>query len=703
MSTPLSRRSFLQSVGLAGGVLLIDVRVPLRAADGVNEIIAGWIRIDVDGNLTLLMNATEMGQGAQSGLAQILAEELGLEWSQVRIDFAPIDREHYGVWETYQTGGSGSIRGMFDRLRQAGAAARTMLLQAAAKRWQVRVEECIARSGVVRHEQSSRSASYAALARDAARLPVPKDVPLKPRAEWQLIGKPLHRLDVGSKVTGGATYGIDVRRPGMLYAAIAQSPVFKGTLTSVDEAPAMRHAGVRRVLKLEKAVVVVAENFWTAQKALGELKPVWGQSPMASVSSAEISERLRALTREAGKVYVNEGEDEGKIREQSESQFPKARRIVERTYEAPLLSHSPMEPMNCTAFVRDGRAELWVPTQVQSDLRTAVAKTLGFDESVVTINTTELGGGFGRRLQVDYGVQAALIAREMGVPVKLIWTREEDTQHGFYRPAAAVRLRAALADDNAITALRAQIGCLDGDAPVGGMVGQPYAVPNVCVTYTGWNPGVPLGAWRSVDASQNLFFFESFIDELAQELKQEPLAFRRNLLRDNARALRVLDAAAKLARWDEKLPKGHGRGIAFLRGYGSLAAQVAEVSVGAGKALRVHRVCCAVDCGTAVNPSSVRAQFEGGVIFGLSAAAMGEITIANGRVQQSNFHDYPVVRMAQAPQIEVEILESPAEAVGGVGEPPVPPVAPAVANAIFAATGTRIRRLPLSASGFKLV
>jgi len=344
-----------------------------------------------------------------------------------------------------------------------------------------------------------------------------------------------------------------------------------------------------------------------------------------------------------------------------------------------------------------------VPTQVQSDLRTAVAKALGFEESAVTIHTTELGGGFGRRLQVDYGVQAALIAREMRVPVKLIWSREEDTQHGFYRPAAAVRLRAAVGGDNSVSAFRAHIGCLDGDTPVGGMAGQPYALPNTCISYAGWNPGVPLGAWRSVDASQNLFFFESFIDELAQDLRQEPLAFRRQLLRDNARALRVLDAAAKLARWDEKLPKGHGRGIAFLRGYGSLAAEVAEVSVGADKTVRVHRVSCAVDCGTAVNPSSIRAQFEGGVIFGLSAAALGEITIASGRVQQSNFHDYPIVRMAQSPQIDLEILESPAEAVGGIGEPPVPPVAPAVANAIFAATGTRVRRLPLSASGFKLV
>jgi isoquinoline 1-oxidoreductase subunit beta len=704
MATNLSRRSFLQSAAAAGGVLLVDIRMPLSAADGsVSDLIAGWIRIDPDGNLTLLMNATEMGQGAQSGLAQILAEELELDWSQVRVDFAPIDPEHYGMWETYQTGGSGSVRGMFDRLRKAGATARTMLLQTAAQRWTVPVEECVARSGYVRHALSSRSASYAVLARDASKLPEPKDAPLKPRSEWQLIGKPLHRLDVRSKVNGTATYGIDVRRPGMLHAAIAQAPVFGSSLESLDEAPAMRLRGVRRVVKLPGAVVVVAENYWTAQKALAELKPVWRTGAMATVASPAISERLRALTKEPGKVYVPEGQDEAAAREQCEAELTKARRVVERTYEAPLLSHSPMEPMNGTAFVRDGRAELWVPTQVQSDLRTAVAKVLAFDESAVTIHTTQLGGGFGRRLQTDYGVQAALVAREMGVPVKLIWSREEDTQHGFYRPAAAVRLRAAVGVDGGVTAFRAQVACLDGETPVGGMAGQPYALPNPCITYAGWNPGVPLGAWRSVDASQNLFFFESFIDELAQELRQEPLALRRHLLRDNARALRVLDAAAKLAGWDEKLPKGHGRGIAFLRGYGSLTAQVAEVSVGADRALRVHRVSCAVDCGTAVNPSSVRAQFEGGVIFGLSAAALGEITIAAGRVQQSNFHDYPVVRMAQAPRIDLEILESPTEAIGGAGEPPVPPIAPAVANAIFAATGTRVRRLPLSASGFKLV
>jgi isoquinoline 1-oxidoreductase subunit beta len=704
MSIKLSRRSFLHSAGLAGGILLLDIRAPLHAEDGsVTDVIAGWIRIDPDGALCLLVNATEMGQGAKSGLAQILAEELEVDWSDVRVDFAPIDREHYGVWETYQTGGSGSVRGMFDRLRTAGATARTMFVQAAAQRWRVPVEQCIARSGVVRHAQSSRSASYAALARDAIRLPPPKDVPLKARSEWQLIGKSVRRLDLPSKVDGSAVFGIDVRLPGMLYAAIAQSPVLGGKLESLDEAPALRHNGVRRVLKIKDAVVVVADQFWTAQKALAAVKPVWRPGAMASVNSAAIGERLRALTREPGKVYVAEGEDQAQARERCEAELTGARRIVERAYEAPLLSHSPMEPMNGTALVRNGRAELWVPTQVQSELRTEVAKALAFDESAVTIHTTEVGGGFGRRLKTDYGVQAALIAREMGVPVKLLWTREEDTQHGFYRPAAAVRLRAAIGANDAVAAFRAQIACLDGDTPVGGMFGQPYALPNTCISYAGWNPGVPLGAWRSVDASQNLFFFESFIDELAQELRQEPLAFRRRLLRDNPRALRVLDAAAKLARWDEKLPKGHGRGIAFLRGYGSLTAQVAEVSVGADRSVRVHRVSCAVDCGTAVNPDSIRAQFEGGVIFALSAAALGEITIAGGRVQQSNFHDYQVVRMAQAPQVDVEILDSPADAVGGIGEPPVPPLAPAVANAIFAASGTRIRRLPFSASGCKLV
>jgi isoquinoline 1-oxidoreductase beta subunit len=419
------------------------------------------------------------------------------------------------------------------------------------------------------------------------------------------------------------------------------------------------------------------------------------------MSSPAIMQRLRELTRSDGTVYLAEGENEAAVRSRCAEGLAKAVRVIERTYEAPLLSHSPMEPMNGTASVRDGRAELWLPTQVQSEMKTEVAKALGYPESAVTIHTTLVGGGFGRRLKTDYGVQAALVAREVGAPVKVIWSREEDTQHGFYRAAAVARFRAGVDANGAITAVHAQIGCLDGDTPVGGIAGQLYSLPNLLITYTGWNPGVPLGAWRSVDASQNLFFFESFLDELAHELSVDPLEMRRRLLSGNARALRVLDAAAELSAWGEPLPKGRGRGIAFLRGFGSLAAEVAEVSVEGGS-LRVHRISCAVDCGTAVNPGTIRAQFEGGVIFGLSAAAYGEISIENGRVVQTNFDSYPLVRIDRCPRIDVEILESPAEAIGGVGEPPVPPVAPAIANAIFAASGRRVRGLPFSREGLDL-
>ena len=703
MRDSVTRRAFLQATGATGAALWIGIRVPAALADNATpHLLAGWIRIDRDGRPTLLMNATEMGQGSQSALAQIVADELELDWSQVRVDFAPVERAYYGMWETYQTGGSGSVRGMFEPLRTAGATARELLRTAAAIQWRVPVDECVARHGTIRHPASGRTAAYGELAADASQLSPPANVTLKPRERWQLIGKSMRRLDLQRKVDGGAVFGIDVHQPGMLYAAIAQCPTFGGSLGSVDPAPALKAANVRRVVQLPTAVVVVASDFWSAHKALGALRPVWNNGPNAAANSAEISRRLRDLTTADGTAWVDEGRNEATLRADCETGFARASRVVERTYEAPLLSHSPMEPMNGTALVRDRRAELWLPTQVQSEMKTTVAKTLGLPESAVTIHTTEVGGGFGRRLKTDYGVQAALIAREVGVPVKLLWTREEDTQHGFYRPAAITRLRAGVDSSGAITAVRAQIGCMDSDTPVGGMAGQPYALPNMLITYAGWNPGVPLGAWRSVDASQNLFFFESFIDELAYELREDPLALRRRLLAASPRALRVLDAAAELAKWHDPLPKGRGRGIAFLQGYGSLSAQVAEVSVDANQALHVHRVSCAVDCGTAVNPDTIRAQFEGGVVFGLSAAAFGAITIDDGRVQQANFDSYPLVRMQQCPQVTVTILESPAEKIGGIGEPPVPPVAPAIANAIFAASGKRIRRLPFSSEGLQL-
>ncbi|HEU4602128.1 MAG TPA: molybdopterin cofactor-binding domain-containing protein, partial [Steroidobacteraceae bacterium] len=424
--------------------------------------------------------------------------------------------------------------------------------------------------------------------------------------------------------------------------------------------------------------------------------------PNPQLESSGISRRLHDLLSEEGKLWVSEGLREQDIRDEHDRRMRTAARYVEATYEAPLLAHQTMEPMNATALVRDGRAELWVPTQVQSEMRAAVAKALDIPLTAVTINTPELGGGFGRRLKVDYGVQAALIARHFDVPVKLIWSREEDTQHGFYRPASVAHLRAGLNKDGEICGMRTRIACLDGDEPVGGLVGQSYAIPGTMTTYVGWNPGVPLGAWRSVDASQNLFFFESFIDELAYARNRDPLQMRRELLSSDARALRVLNAAAALANWGDSLPKGRGRGIAFLKGFGSMAAQVAEVSVDADRALRVHQISCAVDCGTAVNPDSVRAQFEGGAIFGLSAALCGEITLRDGKVEQGNFDSAPILRINEVPDVRVTILESPTEKIGGIGEPPVPPVAPAVANAIYAACGIRVRKLPIIKSGFKI-
>jgi isoquinoline 1-oxidoreductase beta subunit len=591
---------------------------------------------------------------------------------------------------------------MFESLRKAGATARMLFTAAAAKRWKVPIDECRAYQGAIHHTRSSRKATYAALASEAAGSSAPENIEPKSRDKWTLIGKSLPRLDTPGKVNGSAVYGIDVKRPGMLCAAIAQCPTLRGRLQSVDPQPAMSTPRVSRVVTLDDAVVVVAKDYWSARKGLAALQPVWDTGENGATSSTDISRRLHELTTAEGKVYVPEGEHgtEAELRQRCQSAFEKSARIIERTYEAPMLSHSPMEPMNATAHVTGGRAELWVPTQVQSDMKTAVAKALALPESAVTIHTTEVGGGFGRRLQVDYGRQAAVVAQKVGVPVKLIWSREEDTQHGFYRPAAVARLRAGVGADGAITAFRAQLACMDSDTPVGGIGGQPYALPNTLITYNGWNPGIPLGAWRSVDASQNLFFFESFLDELAHDLKLDSLELRRRLLSHQPRALRVLDAVARLADWEKPLPSGHGRGVALLKGYGSLSAQIAEVSVDAGRTLRVHRVSCAVDCGTAVNPSSIRAQFEGGVLFGLTAAALDQITVRQGRVEQANFDTYPLARIAQAPRVDVEILESPDEAIGGVGEPPVPPIAPAVANAIFAATGQRVRKLPLKAEGF---
>jgi len=699
----VSRRDCLRVGASIGGALLIGIPLDSAAATASSTgqepaVLGGWVRIDRDGNVTLLTNATEMGQGAQTGLAQVLADELELDWQRVRIEMAPIERAYYGMWETYQTGGSGSVRGMFARLRTAGATARALLIQAAAQRWGVPADACAIADGQVVHPGSRRKIAWGELIEVAATLPVPAVVELKPREQWRYIGKPVKRLDIASKVDGSAIYGIDVRFPGLLVATIAHCPVFGGRLDQVDPAPAMSVKGVHRVVRLDAAVAVVARDYWTARRGLAALRPKWSASPMSAVSSDTIRTRLRALLDEPGTAFAGQNEDAAQLRERCMAALAASRRRIEREYEVPLVSHSPLEPMNGTAHVTERGAELWVPTQVQSDMRTDVAKALGIDEAAVTIHTTQLGGGFGRRLKTDYGVEAALIAREARAPVKLVWSREEDTQHGFYRPCALARITAGVDEKGALTAVHAHVACIDADQPVGGLVGQPYALPNLLVSYAGFNPGVPLGAWRAVDPTFNTFFLESFIDELAGELGRDPFEYRRELLASDPRALRVFDAAVAAG---ANPPPGRHRGAALLRGFGSLMAEVAEVSVQPDGRLTVHRVACAIDCGTAVNPDQIRAQTEGGVVFALSAALHGSITIKGGAVEQANFDSYPLVRMADAPQVSTSVLESPDAPVGGVGEPPVPPMAPALVNAIFSATGRRIRTLPIAAQELK--
>jgi isoquinoline 1-oxidoreductase beta subunit len=711
--TLLSRRDLLRGGAAAtvGFVIAFDseaIGAKGTGAQGKETLLQNWVSVGRDGSITLLTNATEMGQGAQSALAQILAEELEVDWRDVRVDWAPIEPLYYGAWGEFMTGGSGSVRGMFDKLRAAGATARVLLVSAAAHKLGVADEECRAQAGRVHHPKSGRSLSYGELAEAAAVLAAPAAARLKPRAEWQLIGHALPRLDMKAKVTGSAVFGIDVDSPmvnrgrtdaarTLRVATIAQCPAFGGTLRSVDSAPALAVRGVERVVTLDAAVAVVAQDFWTARRGLAALKPVWNPGAKAGMSSEAIADALRKASLEDGKPWVPRGVGEADLRKANDAAFAAAARVIERTYEAPFLAHATLEPMNATAEVANGHATLWLPTQVQSQMKAAVAKALAVEPANVTIHTTLLGGGFGRRLKTDYGVQAALIARKFGGPIKLIWSREEDMQHGFYRPASVIRLRAALSADGRLLALRSNVGCVDSDEPVSGLVDLPYDIPSVLATYAGENPGVPLGAWRSVDPSQNTFAMESFIDELAGELRVTPIALRRMLLKHDARALRVLDAVAGAA--DKTPPEpGRFRGLAMHRGFGSITAQIAEVSV-REKRVKVHRVFAAIDCGTAVNPRNIEGQMQGGIHFGLAAALFGAITLSDGRVQQTNFDSYPLLSMSQAPEVTVTVLESPGEKVGGVGEPPVPPIAPAVCNAIAAATAVRYRSLPLARQG----
>jgi len=658
-----------------------------------------WLAIAPDGVTTVRVNATDLGQGAQTGLAQIVADELDADWSKVEVEMAPVI-DDYVKDGNYFTGGSCSIRERFDIFAQAGATARAMLVAAAALHWGADRDQCWTENGFVYDPKGERKLGYGALVSRAVHMPVPDEVDLKEPKDRKLIGKPVSRLDIPDKVNGKTIYGIDVNVPGMKIATMAQCPYFGGTLHSVGDKPALAVKGVEHVVKLDNAMIVVARNFHAAKKGLDALAPQWVK-PNDAVESKEAM--FAALREEIGAadsdVIVLAGKKKADVINRVNAALSTSDKIYEAEYQVPLLSHSPMEPMNATAHVTGDACVVWVATQVQSDMRDALASALSLPKSAITVNSTHVGGGFGRRLQTDYGVLAARASKAIGAPVKLIWTREDDMTHDFYRPASVGRLRAALNSDKTIRALDYS-GATSNDTAVGG-IAHNYPYGDLVVRQKKTALQFPIGSWRSVDPSVTIFFIESLVDEIAAGEGLDPLVYRRTLLAGNTHALRVLDSAAETAKWGHA-PAGRAQGIGFFNSdyWGTAVCHVVELSVDTSKRITLHKVSCAIDPGLAVNPDAIKAQAEGGIVLGLSAALAEQITLNDGKVEQTNFDAYRILRLAEAPEIEVRVLETPGARPGGCGEPPVPPVAPALANAIYAATKTRVRTLPFSDSGF---
>ena len=696
----MQRRDFLQVAGTIGAGLVIGFRIPNRR--GVAPFAPNaWLRIGTDNSVLVIVDRSEMGQGVTTSLPMLLAEELEADWTKIRFEFAPADKAYINqLFGIQGTGGSSSVRAAWKPLRVAGAQARTMLIAAAAQTWGVEPASCRAEAGAVIPAATHRRLTYRTLAQRAAALPVPADVPLKDPKDWRLAGKPTKRLDTRFKVNGTAQFGIDVRVPGMLTAVVARSPVFGGKVSSFDATAANAIPGVRHVVQISSGVAVVGDGYWPAKQGRDALKVSWDEGPVAQVSSASISSLFAQRATQDGAVARHDGD--------AVAALAGAAQRVEAVYEMPFLAHATMEPMNCTAHVRTGAVDIWAPTQNQTGVQMIGGQIGGVPPEKVAVHTTYLGGGFGRRFELDFIIEALETSKAAGSPVKVIWSREDDIQHAQYRPANYHQLRAGLDASGRPVAWTHRIVApsimarmfpqtvkngLDGEAVEGG-VGLPYAVPNVHVDYQLTDTGIPVGFWRSVNNSFNAFAVEGFIDELAAAAKQDPYEYRRTLLANAPRDRGVLELAATKAGWGTPLPAGRGRGIAVYKSFESFAAQVAEVSVSPAGDVRVDRVVCAIDCGMHVNPSTIEAQMQGGIVYGLTAALNGAITIENGRVTQSNFRDYRMLRLAEMPVVEVYIVPSN-EAPGGVGEPGTPPIAPAVCNAIFAATGKRIRKLPI--------
>jgi isoquinoline 1-oxidoreductase beta subunit len=702
----LSRRSFLIGVSAIGGGLALSLAVPFdpaRAAGEAPEVTA-WLLIGADNSVVIRVARAEMGQGAHTGLAMLVAEELECDWSKVSTEFVSPQENarRERVWGDMSTGASRSIAASQLYLRQAGATAREMLIEAAAAHWNVSASECSAAMSVVTHGPSGREITFGAIAAAAAKVPPPADVKLKDPSEWKLAGKPRRRLDVPAKVTGQPIYAIDVRLPGMLYAAIMHCPIFGGAPKTINDSAVADMKGVRRVVRLPNAVAVIADSWWRAKRALEALPVEWDPRGNGRVSSASIAEIVRAgLSEEKSQV----GRSDGDVVAAMQS----AVKHVEADYEVPFLAHATMEPQTCTAHVANGGVEVWVPSQEPMTALATAASAAGVPNEKVVVHGTFLGGGFGRRAAIQEFVrQAVMIAKEVDVPVKLLWTREQDIKHDYYRPFGMARLVAGLDADGMPVAWKIRLAgpsFVHGLVPGFGMTfvdrtfisglaeEMAYDVPNYLVDYVAQQSPVPLGVWRAINYTQNTFYKESFVDEMAHAAGMDPYLYRRRLLRNDTKNLAALDAAAKRADWFTPLPPGVHRGIAVTEACGSICAQVVEASVEHGE-VRVHRVVVALDCGHVVNPLSIAMQIEGAVIFALTAALVGEITVKDGGVEQSNFDTYEMLRIADAPKVET-VLAPSGDFWGGAGEPAVPPLAPALCNAIFAATGKRIRSLPI--------
>jgi isoquinoline 1-oxidoreductase beta subunit len=705
----LGRRSFLKT-GAAGATgLVIGFCLPGRF-EALAEPYAmmppaplnAWIHISTTNLVTIVIDKSEMGQGILTALCMIAAEELDCDWKTIRTEFAPAAKEYFNpAFGMQGTGGSSSVRSSWDPMRKAGASARLMLLQAAASEWRVDPSTCRTENGIIYHDASKRSTAYGNVAIPASKLPVPKEAKLKDPKQFRIIGKPTKRLDTPEKVDGRAQFGIDVRQGAMLYAVVARCPVFGGKVASFDATKAKAVPGVTNVVKISSGIAVIADNTWSAMQGRRALDVKWDEGPNANTSSESISKLFADQMSQPAAEARKEGD--------AATALTNAAQKIEAIYEAPYLAHATMEPLNATANVLPDRVDVWAPTQFQTVAQTMAAKVAGVKPENAFIHTTFLGGGFGRKAGADFVIEAVEISKASNRPVKVTWSREDDTQHDFYRPASYAKLSAGIGADGWPVAWTTRIACssimeawfpgstknnLDPTS-VEGIANLPYSIPNIQVDYVRTEPGIPVGFWRSVGASQNGFFSECFMDELAAAGKKDPYEFRRHLLDKAPRQLGVLELAAQKAGWDKPLPAGRYRGIAVLEAFQSFAAQVVEISVDRkARTVKIHRVVCAVDVGRVVNPINIVMQSESAVVYGLSSALYGEITIAEGRVTQTNFNNYPVLRADAMPKVEVHIVPSE-EKPTGAGELSVPPVVPALCNAIFAATGKRIRRLPI--------